>query len=103
MRITSGRSPKGRSRGEVLRVVRLLSGGVFVVFGLGKFINHGSELASFKSYALPAPEVFVVAIGVIELVGGVLLIAGRLVRPVAVVLAADMVGAIAVSGIARVS
>jgi putative oxidoreductase len=74
---------------------------VFIVFGLGKFINHGSELASFRSYGLPAPEVFVVAIGVIELVGGVLLIAGRLVRPVAVVLAADMVGAIAVSGIAK--
>ena len=101
MRITSARSPKARSRGEVLRVVRLLSGGVFVVFGLGKFINHGSELASFKSYGLPAPEVFVVAIGVIELVGGVLLMAGRLARPVAVVLAADMVGAIAVSGIAK--
>ena len=82
-------------------MVRLLSGGVFVVFGIGKFVNHGSELASFKSYGLPAPEVFVIVIGLIELVGGVLLIAGRFVRPVALVLAADMVGAIAVSGIAK--
>jgi uncharacterized membrane protein YphA (DoxX/SURF4 family) len=71
------------------------------VFGIGKFVNHASELASFKSYGLPAPEVFVIVIGVIELIGGVLLIADRFVRPVALVLAADMLGAIVVSGIAR--
>jgi putative oxidoreductase len=74
---------------------------VFIVFGIGKFVSHGSELASFRSYGLPAPELFVVAIGVIELVGGTLLIAGRFVRPAAVVLAADMIGAIVVSGIAK--
>jgi putative oxidoreductase len=73
---------------------------VFVAFGVGKFINHGSELASFKAYGLPAPEVFVVVIGVIELVGGLLLALGVLTRPAALVLAGDMVGAIVVSGIA---
>ena len=72
-----------------------------MAFGAGKFVNHGSELASFRGYGLPAPEVFVVVIGVIELVGGALLIANRFVRPAALVLAADMVGAIAVSGIAK--
>jgi putative oxidoreductase len=82
-------------------LLRLPAGVVFVGFGAGKFINHGSELASFKSYGLPVPELFVIVIGLIELVGGVLLIAGRLVRPVALVLAADMVGAIVVSGLAR--
>ena len=80
---------------------RVLSGGVFVVFGAGKFVNHSSELASFRTYGVPAPELFVVAVGVIELVGGGLLIANRYVRPAALVLAADMVGAIIVSGIAR--
>jgi uncharacterized membrane protein YphA (DoxX/SURF4 family) len=89
------------SRDRVLTVLRLLSGGVFVVFGAGKFVNHSSELASFRTYGLPAPEVFVVVIGVIELVGGALLIANRFVKPAALVLAADMVGAIIVSGIAR--
>lgn len=74
---------------------------MFVVFGAGKFVNHSSELASFRTYGLPAPAVFVVVIGVIELVGGALLIANRLVKPAAMVLAADMVGAIIVSGIAR--
>ena len=89
------------SRDRVLLVLRLLSGGVFVVFGIGKFVNHGSELASFKSYGLPAPEAFVVAIGLIELVGGLLLMAGVLTRPAALVLAGDMIGAIVVSGIAK--
>jgi putative oxidoreductase len=81
--------------------LRLQAGVVFVAFGAGKFINHGSELASFKSYGLPVPEVFVVVIGLIEVIGGVLLIVGRLVRPTALVLAGNMVGAIVVSGLAK--
>jgi putative oxidoreductase len=81
--------------------VRLASGGVFLAFGLGKFLNHASELASFKSYGLPAPGAFVVAIGAVELVGGLLLIAGVLTRAAAVALAGDMVGAIVVSGVAK--
>ena len=86
---------------QLLRAVRLISGAVFVVFGVGKFVNHSSELASFRTYGLPAPEVFVIVIGVVELVGGALLIANRLVKPAALVLAADMVGAIVVSGLAK--
>ncbi len=89
------------TRERALLALRLLAGGVFVAFGLGKFVNHPSELASFRAYGLPAPEVFVIVIGVIELIGGVLLIAGLLVRPAALVLAGDMIGAIIVSGIAR--
>ncbi|MGN6869720.1 MAG: DoxX family protein [Solirubrobacteraceae bacterium] len=86
---------------QSLRALRLISGVVFVVFGAGKFVNHSSELASFRTYGLPAPEVFVIVIGVIELAGGTLLLANRFVKPVALVLAADMIGAIIVSGIAR--
>jgi putative oxidoreductase len=89
------------NRDRALLVLRLLAGGVFVVFGAGKFVNHATELASFRTYGLPAPEVFVVIIGVIELIGGALLIAGVLVRPTALVLAGNMVGAIIVSGIAK--
>ena len=84
-----------------LLVVRLLAGGVFVVFGIGKFTDHASELASFKAYGLPAPDAFVVIVGLIELFGGLLLIAGVLTKPAALVLAGNMVGAIIVSGIAK--
>jgi putative oxidoreductase len=80
---------------------RLAGGAVFVVFGAGKFINHESELASFHQYGLPAADAFVYVIGVVELVGGVLLIIGLATRAAAIVLAGDMVGAIIVSGIGR--
>jgi putative oxidoreductase len=89
------------SRDRALLLLRLLSGGVFVAFGASKFVNHGSELASFKTYGLPAPEAFVIVVGVIELIGGLLVMAGVLTRPAALVLAGDMLGAIIVSGIAR--
>src|SRR5437763_16557576 len=89
------------SRDRVLLLLRLGSGVVFVVVGAGKFVHHASELASFQAYGLPAPDAFVYAIGVIELVGGMLLILGLLTRPAALVLAGDMVGAIVVSGIGR--
>ena len=89
------------TRDRALLVLRLVAGGVFVVFGAGKFVNHASELASFRTHGLPAPEVFVVVVGLIELVGGALLIAGVLTRPAAMVLAGNMVGAIIVSGIAK--
>jgi putative oxidoreductase len=89
------------TRDRLLLLLRLVSGGVFVAFGLGKFTNHASELASFEAYGLPAPAAFVITIGVIELVGGLLLVLGMLTRPAALVLVADMLGAIVVSGIAK--
>lgn len=72
---------------------------MFIVFGLGKFTSHGSEVDSFESYGLPSPDAFVYAIGLIEVVGALLLFAGLATRLAAAVLAADMVGAIVVSGI----
>ena len=89
------------NRDLTLLVLRLLAGGVFVVFGIGKFADHASELASFRAYGLPAPEAFVVFVGLIEVVGGSLVIAGVLTRPASLVLAGNMVGAIIVSGIAK--
>jgi uncharacterized membrane protein YphA (DoxX/SURF4 family) len=80
---------------------RLIAGGIFIPFAAGKFLIHDSELASFRSYRLPAPDLLVSAIGAIELVGGVALILRLEARLAAVVLAADMIGAIVVSGLAR--
>jgi putative oxidoreductase len=84
-----------------LAAVRVAAGLVFLAFGIGKFTSHASELASFKSYGLPAPEVFAYAIGVLEIVGGALLVLGLFTRLVALALAGDMVGAIVVSGLAK--
>lgn len=81
--------------------VRWVSGAIFIVFGIGKFSAHAHahEVESFESYGLPAPEAFVYAVGVLEIGGGVLLLAGLATRLVALALAGNMIGAIVVSGI----
>ena len=79
--------------------VALVCGAVFVVAGLVKFFAYGWELDAFRRFGLPAPEAFVIAAGAIETVGGVLLLARRLVVPAAAVLAVTMAVAVVVSGL----
>lgn len=79
-------------------IVRFVAGLIFVVFGLGKFVAHATEASSFATYGLPYPGAFVYAIGVIELLFGMLLLVGLRTRVAAVVLAGNMVGAIATAG-----
>lgn len=76
------RSRNNRSARPAL-VARLLSGVIFVFFGLGKFTAHAAEAASFPRYGLPAPSAFVYAVGALEIVGGLLLVAGFVMCPVA--------------------
>src|SRR5712691_4654621 len=80
-------------------VVRVATGGIFAAFGVSKFTNHASEAHSFRIYGLPSPDSFVYFIGVIETVGGVLLIVGLVTKLAALVLSGDMVGAIASAGV----
>jgi putative oxidoreductase len=78
---------------------RIVAGSVFVGFGIGKFVDHAGEVGSFESYGLPSPDAFVYAIGLVEIGGGLLLLAGLATRAAALVLAGNMIGAITVSGI----
>ena len=86
-------------RATVALAARVVAGVVFVVFGIGKFSQHQTEVDSFDTYGLPSPDAFVYAIGVLEIAGGLLLIAGLATRLAALALAGDMVGAIVVSGL----
>ena len=87
--------PRVATRAALLRIA---SGAIFVAFGLGKFTNQAQETRSFAKYGLPSPELFAPAIGVLELALGLLLVAGLATRLAAVMLAGDMVGAIATAG-----
>jgi putative oxidoreductase len=98
-KLTSPGRFSARRAGWALTLLRSVSGAVFLAFGAGKFVNHTSETSSFHTYGLPWPNAFTDAVGVLELTGGVLLAVGLATRPVAALLAADMVGAIVVSGI----
>ena len=93
--------PATGRRADAALLARLGAGAVFVAFGVGKFASHASEVGSFRTYGLPAPEAFVYAIGVVEIVAGVVLIAGLATRLASLVLSGDMVGAIIVSGIGQ--
>ena len=87
------------SRDRALAAARIVAGVVFLVFGIGKFSAHESEVASFKEYGLPEPDLTVYLIGILEIGGGALLVAGFLTRLVALALAGNMTVAIIVSGI----
>ncbi|MEA2420987.1 MAG: hypothetical protein QOF55_86 [Thermoleophilaceae bacterium] len=78
--------------------VALVCGAIFVVAGLVKFVAYGWELDAFRRFGLPAPEAFVVLAGIVETVGGVLLLRRSFVMPVAAVLAVTMTVAVVVSG-----
>ncbi|HEY2718106.1 MAG TPA: DoxX family membrane protein, partial [Solirubrobacteraceae bacterium] len=79
--------------------VAVVSGVIFIVAGLVKFAFHHWELHAFREFGLPFPSVLEILTGVLETVGGVLLVLRVCVVPVAIMLGATMVVAIAASGI----
>ena len=79
-------------------VVRVVTGLFFVSASTGKFFDYSKEVDDFRRFEVPWPEVAVPAVGVLELVGGVLLVVGFLVRPAAFLLALNMIGALATAG-----
>jgi uncharacterized membrane protein YphA (DoxX/SURF4 family) len=81
--------------------VALASGVIFVIAGLVKFVFHHWELQAFRDFGLPWPAVLEILAGVLETVGGVLLLARRLIVPVALLLSATMIVAVCSSGIAH--
>jgi putative oxidoreductase len=79
-------------------VLRVTAGAVFLAFGPGKFVRHAAEASSFERYGIPFADAATYAVGALEIVGGVALVLGLLVRPVALVLAANLVVAVATAG-----
>jgi uncharacterized membrane protein YphA (DoxX/SURF4 family) len=84
---------------RTLTRIAILSGLIFIGAGLVKFLFHHWELHAFQSFGLPWPSVLEIFAGVLETVGGILLVARRWVAPTAFLLAVTMVVAIASSGI----
>jgi uncharacterized membrane protein YphA (DoxX/SURF4 family) len=82
----------------VLALVRVVVGLVFVVASLEKFVSHSTAVAHFRHWGLPSPSLFVYVIGAVELLAGAALALGLATRTAALLLLADMVGAVATAG-----
>ena len=76
-------------------VIRIVVGGIFVSEGVLKFLQPAALGAGrFARIGIPAPEVVGPLIGGLEIVGGLLLLAGLCTRPAAGVMLLQMLVAI---------
>jgi putative oxidoreductase len=76
-------------------LIRLIIGGVFLSEGIQKFLFPGDlGVGRFAKIGIPSPEVMAPFVGVLEIVGGVLLLAGFLTRLAAIPLIINMLVAI---------
>lgn len=79
--------------------IAIITGIIFFVAGLVKFVFHHWELHAFRSFGLPWPSAMEIIAGAVEILGGGLLVMRRGVVPVTVALAVTMIIAILASGI----
>ncbi len=81
-------------------LVRIAVGGVFLSEGIQKFLFPGAlGVGRFVKIGIPAPQVMAPFVGVVEILGGLLLVVGLLARLAAVPLIVDMLVAIATTKI----
>lgn len=71
----------------VLLVGRILLSILFIVAGYNKLTGFGGTVGYFTSIGLPVPTVTTALVIVVELLGGLAILAGFFTRPVAYVLA----------------
>jgi uncharacterized membrane protein YphA (DoxX/SURF4 family) len=72
-------------------LIRSMAGGVFLWEGILKFVYVNQGVGRFTKLGFPFPELTAHFVGVLEIVGGILLIAGLLTRVTAIPFAIEMV------------
>src|SRR5260221_1816292 len=72
-------------------LLRLMAGGVFLWEGILKFVFANQGVGRFTKLGIPAPELTANFIGILEIVGGLLIIAGLLTRLIAVPFIIEMI------------
>ncbi len=62
-------------------LLRLMAGSVFLWEGVLKFVFANQGVGRFTKLGIPAPELTANFVGILEIVGGVLIIAGFVTTP----------------------
>src|ERR1051325_9402584 len=75
-------------------ILRLMAGGVFLWEGILKFVYTNQGVGRFSKLGFPFPQATANFVGVLEIIGGILLIAGFLTRPIAIPFVFEMLVAI---------
>jgi putative oxidoreductase len=75
-------------------VMRMMVGGVFLSEGILKFVYTNQGVGRFTKLGIPFPDVTATFIGGLEIVGGILLMAGLFTRVIAIPFIIEMVVAI---------
>lgn len=78
---------------NIFRIGRVLLASLFVISGIFKIIGFTGTVGYFQGLGLPMPTVAVLVTILVEVGGGLLLMSGRGVKPVALIIALFTVGA----------
>ncbi|WP_432239026.1 DoxX family protein [Herbaspirillum robiniae] len=78
---------------NTFRIGRVLLASLFVISGIFKIIGFNGTVGYFTSLGLPVPTIAVLVTILVEVGGGLLLMTGRGVKPVALIIALFTVGA----------
>lgn len=78
---------------NIFRIGRVLLASLFVISGVFKIIGFAGTIGYFDSLGIPVPTVAVLVTILVEVGGGLLLMTGRGVKPVALIIALFTVGA----------
>ena len=74
--------------------IRLMTGSVFFWEGVIKFVFANQGVGRFTKLGMPFPHVLAPSIATLEIAGGLLLIAGLLTRPLALIFIGQMIVAV---------